>query len=32
MEPYIQIISKQIFSLRHTHFNAYLETPEFIPS
>lgn len=32
MQPYIQIISKQIFSLCHTHFNAYLENPECIPS
>lgn len=32
MQPYIQMIPKQIFSLCHIHFNAYLETPEFIPS
>lgn len=28
----MQIISKQIFSLCHAHFNVYLENPECIPS
>jgi len=32
MQPYMQIIYKQIFSLCHTHFKLYLENPECIPS